>query len=86
MLLEMFEDENPSRFVDILIRNFEEKSALDIAIEAEAAKNVDLMLNKLCMLPNISFSRQIYKKFPALFDMGLKSFEAYLETCLFQTK
>jgi hypothetical protein len=69
----------------ILFKNNEGKSSLDIAIDNEAPKSVELLLNRLLIMKDYSFSRCIYHLFETLFEMGIKSFEDYLETCFFTT-
>uniref|UniRef100_A0A7S3JKB8 Ion transport domain-containing protein n=1 Tax=Euplotes harpa TaxID=151035 RepID=A0A7S3JKB8_9SPIT len=62
------------------------KTPLDIAIENNSAKIIEVILNNLLKLDHFSLSKVIYKKFPILFKMNLKAFEKYLNTCYFVTQ
>ena len=61
------------------------KSPLDRAIEANKQRFVEIMLNSIQELDDYNVSKAIKSNFPKLFDMKIKSFERYLETCYFQT-
>jgi len=61
-------------------------SPFDIAM-TQSSQFVDLFLVMLAEVPDYSLSRFIFKelvKFKQLMGMGLKSFETFLDRCLYQ--
>ena len=69
----------------IVLENKDNKTPLDIAIENNSAKVIELMLNMLIKIEHFSYSSLLYKKFGVMFRMNLKAFEKYLNTCYFVT-
>ena len=80
-----FFENDPLYYWMIVTQNNAEKTPLDIVIENNSVKMIELMLNMLVKLDWFSFSRVLYTKFPTLFGMNLKSFEKYLNTWYFVT-
>jgi hypothetical protein len=84
-VLEIFED-NPLYYVMLVLEDNSGKSPLQLAIENNSARIIELMLNCLMKLDHFSLSRKIYLDFPTLFKMNLRSFEKYLNSCYFITE
>jgi hypothetical protein len=84
-ILEEYTEHSPLSLLHILYKNHDGKTALDIAIDQEAPKSIEVLLNNLRSLSDYSLSRHLYHHFEVLFEMGLKCFEDYLETCFFKT-
>ena len=83
-VLNIFE-KNPIYYWMILLPNNDNKTALEFAIENNSAKVVEVLLNSLIKLGDVSLSKMIYKQFPHLFKMQLVAFASYLNTCYFTT-
>jgi hypothetical protein len=69
----------------LLERNYFGKSPADIAIKRQNLKCIEIILEKMCELPDIHLSEQLSHYFPDLLEMGLKSFDDFLETCFFKS-
>lgn len=90
--IEQFEDEDDKKkyfelFLFILYPNRKEVSPFDLALK-ESSQFVNLFLEMLAQVPDYSLSRFIFKDiivFKQLMDMGLKSFETFLDRCLYQS-
>lgn len=78
-VLSYFED-YPIYYSMLLLKNKDNKTTLDIAMENNSTKIIDLILNHLLKLGGFSCSQMIYKEFSELFRMNLKSFEKYLNS------
>ena len=61
------------------------KTALEIAIESNSARVVEVLLNSLIKLEDFSLSGMVYKQFSHLFKMKLVAFASYLNTWYFST-
>ena len=85
IILDYMEKHHPDYMMAILIKNDFGKSPMDIAIENEASRSVELFLRKLKYFESLSLSSLFYDRFPELFDLQLQSFNEYLESCFFQT-
>jgi hypothetical protein len=70
----------------LLERNYSGKSPADIAIKRQNLKCIEIMLEKMCELPDIHLSEQLSYYFPDLLEMSLKSFDDFLDTCFFKSK
>ena len=70
---------------NILLENNQGKSPLEIAIEGESPKCVDIMLNLLSNVTHNRNSKLLSKWFSKLLEFNLKSFYDYLESCTIQT-
>lgn len=85
-VLSLFES-NPLFYSMLILEDSNHKTPLDYAIENNAAKIIEVILNSLIKLDHFSLSKMIYKKFSILFvNMNLKAFEKYLNTCFFVTQ
>lgn len=84
-VMDIFQD-NPYYYVMLVLEDSKGKSPLQMAIENNASRIIELMLNFLLKLDHFSLSRKIYTDFPALFSKNLKSFERYLNSCYFVTE
>jgi hypothetical protein len=84
-ILDIFED-TPLYYVMLVLEDNSGKSPLQLAIENNSARIIELMLNCLLKLGHFSLSRKIYTDFPTLFKMNLRSFEKYLNSCYFVTE
>ena len=69
----------------ILLQNSDGKTALDVAIENNYKKSIEIMLEALIHVSNFSLSKAMYKNFSELLNMNLKIFEEFLNTCYFKT-
>ena len=83
-ILETFKS-NPLYYSMLVLENYKGITPLDIAIENNIAKVIDLILNSLVFNDQFATSRVVYKRFPALFQMNLKAFVSYLNKCYFIT-
>ena len=63
----------------------EGSTAMDIAIQRDMVKNVELMVQKLALLPNFRLSNSLYTHFPTFFCKDLRTFFQYLDTYFFRT-
>lgn len=84
-ILNIFED-SPLYYIMLVLENNDGKSPLQLAIENNSARIIELMLNKLLKLDHFSLSRKIFTNFSTLFKMNLRSFEKYLNSCYFVTE
>ncbi|CAI2381450.1 unnamed protein product [Moneuplotes crassus] len=84
-VLNIFEN-NPLYYIMLVLENNEGKSPLQLAIENNSARIIELMLNCLLKLGHFSLSRKIFINFTNLFKMNLRSFEKYLNSCYFVTE
>ena len=84
-ILDVFKNQ-PIYYSMLILENHQGKTALDIAIENNSAKIIEIILNSLLCLDHFSLSKMIYRKFSVLFQMNLKAFEKYLNTCFFETQ
>lgn len=80
--IKMFED-NKIFYWAILLENKKGKNPFERAIEKNSPKLVEMQLDALNLIGGYNISKIIYKYFPELFDMGLKGFETFLDTCYF---
>lgn len=80
VILNFFEEYRPDYLSMILMKNHSLVSPLDIAIEYDRQKNVELLLTKLSVLKDGSYSHLMYTKFPKLLAMNLRAFYDYLES------
>ena len=69
----------------MLLPNELGKTPLDLAIEHDLVKNIEVMLLKLSLLPNFRLSKLLYDKFPIFFKKDMRAFYKYLDTCFFKT-
>ena len=76
---------NPVYYSMLVLENLNGKTPLDIAIENNITKVIDLILNSLVWNDQFATSRAVYKRFPALFQMNLKAFVNYLNKWYFIT-
>ena len=83
-ILSIFE-KLPLYYAMILIPNNDKKTALEVAIENNSTKVVEVLLNSLIKLGDFSLSNMIYKQFSDLFKMKLVAFASYLNTWYFST-
>ena len=83
-ILSIFE-KLPLYYAMILIPNNDKKTALEVAIENNSTKVVEVLLNSLIKLGDFSLSDMIYKQFSHLFKMKLVAFASYLNTWYFST-
>ena len=67
------------------MKNYEGKSPLDIALDNESPRNVELMLNKITQFRDEKLSGLFYDRFNELLAMDIETFYEYLESWLFQT-
>jgi hypothetical protein len=81
-VLEIFVND-PLYYVMLVLEDNNGKSPLQIAIENNSARIIELILNSLLKLGHFSLSRKIFTDFSTLFKMNLKSFEKYLNSCYF---
>jgi len=84
-VLEIFSDE-PLYYVMLVLEDNDGRSPLQIAIENNSARIIELILNSLLKLGHFSLSRKIFVDFSTLFKMNLRSFEKYLNSCYFVTE
>lgn len=84
-VLDIFED-SPLYYIMLVLENNEGKSPLQLAIENNSARIIELMLNKLLKLGHFSLSSKIFTNFSTLFKLNLRSFERYLNSCYFVTE
>jgi len=84
-VLKIFE-EDPLYYVMLVLEDNTGKSPLNLAIENNSAKIIELMLNYLLKLGHFSLSKKIFTNFSILFKMNLRSFEKYLNSCYFVTE
>ena len=85
LILEYFDLNKQEYLLGILMKNSEGKSPIDIALDNESPRNVELLLRKLTLFKNGKFSSLFYDRFNELLDMNLKAFHEYLNSWLFQT-
>lgn len=85
MILEHFEDNKKEFLTSILMKDQNGKHPLDIAIMNESPKSASIMLKKMTHLSHLSLSHLIKDIFLKLLDMGLPSFNQYIEDCTFRT-
>lgn len=72
-------------YLMILLQNADGKTALDVAIENNYKKSIELLLQYLIKVAQFSLSKAMYKHFSTLLNMELKIFEEFLSTCYFKT-
>lgn len=72
-------------YMMILLQNADGKTALDVAIENNYKKSIELLLQYLIKVAHFSLSKAMYKHFSTLLNMELKIFEEFLSTCYFKT-
>lgn len=85
IILDYFEEHKPHYLTAILMKNSRGKSPIDIAIDNESPKNIELFLNKLALFEDIKLSSIFYTRFSELLSMNISAFHAYLDSCFFQT-
>ena len=84
-VLDIFET-TPLYYIMLVLENSQGKSPLQLAIDNNSARIIEMMLNCLLKLGHFSLSRKIFTNFSTLFKMNLRSFEKYLNTCYFETE
>ena len=84
-VLDIFEHD-PLYYVMLILEDSTGKSPLQLAIENNSPRIIELMLNSLLKLGHFSLSRKIFPYFSTLFKMNLRSFEKYLNSCYFITE
>ena len=62
------------------MKNNEGKSPIDIALDNESPRNVELLLRKLTLFENGKFSSLFSDRFNELLNMNLKAFNEYLNS------
>ena len=75
----------PIYYLAILVKAKDGMNPLERAISTNQIRHVEVMLNAILEIQHFNVSRAIYKHFPKLFSMGIKSFERYLASCYFVT-
>jgi len=84
-VLAIFEND-PLYYIMLVLENNEGKTPLQLAIDNNSARIIELMLNCLLKLGHFSISKKIFHNFSSLFKMNLRSFEKYLNSCYFVTE
>ena len=84
-ILQQYEEQDKRCLCHVLLPNELGKTPLDLAIEHDLVKNIEVMLLKLSLLPNFRLSKLLYKKFPIFFKKDMRAFYKYLDTCFFKT-
>ena len=85
VLLALYEKSDKRCLAQILLEDAQGLTPLDLALRNDRAKCIELMLQKLTMLPDLKLSKQFYTKFAMFFMRDSKAFYKYLDTCFFQT-
>lgn len=83
--LDYFEENRFEYLTAILMKNNKGKSPLDIALDQESPKNVELLLRKLILFKDMSLSKLFYDRFNQLLAMNIMAFHEFLDSCFFQT-
>jgi len=73
-------------FFGVLLKNNKGQTPLDMAVDNESPKCIELMLMMLNKQPSLSLSGLVDVHFDKLFSLGTKIFEEYLANCWFQNK
>ena len=68
------------------MKNLNNDSPLDIAIENDSPRNTEIMLRYMLQFESLNLSKLFVDKFPALLEMNLPAFNDYLKTCSFRTE
>lgn len=78
-------EKEPKYLCGIMIKNNSYKTPLEIAYDSKNPNTIRILLMALAELGQDHCSKRFYEKFPEMIMKGMKSFQAYLETCTFQT-
>ena len=60
-------------------------TAVDIALDNQSPRCLELMLSKLATLSSVKCAHLVLERMEELILMDLKSFQTFLESCVFQT-
>lgn len=85
LVLDYFAKFKPEYLSLIVAHNHNGNSPLSIATKNRNMNTTSMLLEYLSNIANESYSQNLFKLFPDLIEMNLKSFHLYLETCLFKT-
>ena len=75
----------PKYLCGIMIVNNNGQTPLEIAYQSKNSNTIRILLLALAELGQDHCSKRFYDKFPEMIMKGMRSFQAYLETCSFQT-
>ena len=73
-ILNLYEETDKRCLCHILLEDEIGRTPLDIVMENDRVKNIELMLLKLATVPNFRLSKLIYDKFPLFFKKDIKAF------------
>ena len=82
-VFELFQEEDPELYSMLLMPDKNGNTPVDIALDNQSPKCLELMLAKIATLTQIKASRVFADRFGELFDMDLASFQTFLDSCFF---
>jgi hypothetical protein len=85
-ILEQIGERDQMQYLMLLQKNYQNKSAVDIAIGKSNVKCMEIMLEKLSELPDLMLSDHFIDYYSKLMNLGIKSFDTFLETSFFRTR
>ena len=82
-VLELFEAKDKRCISHLLLQDNQGRTPIDIVIENDLVKSMEIMLLKLSSMPNFRVSKLLFDKFPFFFRKDNRAFYRYLDTCFF---
>ena len=84
-VLDYFNQNSKEYLNAILQKNYAGETPIDIAIDDDSPKCIEILLRYLANISETMYSNQLFKRFSKLLQMNLKSFHVFLSGCKFQT-
>ena len=84
-VLELFQEEDPDLFSMLLLPDKNGNTPVDIALDNQSPRCLELMLAKLATLSSIKCAHLVLDRMDELMEMDLQSFQTFLGSCVFQT-
>lgn len=84
LILDLFEEQR-IYYSMLLMKNSDNKNPIEVAIDNNSPRTVELLLNHLMKLQEFNLSRSLYKRFIDLFKLKIRAFDKFLDVSFFQT-
>ena len=84
-ILEIFQETNIELFSMLVMPNSNGSTPVDIALDNQSPRCLELMLAKLATLSSVKCAHLVLDRLEELLAMDLRSFQSFLGSCVFQT-